>query len=143
MIDVNKLPSEVVEVMMYALSKQAVGLQTYKRLEATIEKYPEYFPWEHIYNNIPSQVHIDYMEQERLLFLSFYPLKESDIKGGEGIWSWVRRQGHPPSKITKEDLQELANQVFVVALKIKKEYETAKIKLWGKHYKKYKLKYRE
>jgi hypothetical protein len=29
---------------MYRLSKQSVGLQTYQRLEATIEKYPEYIP---------------------------------------------------------------------------------------------------
>jgi hypothetical protein len=120
-----------------------VGLQTYQRLESTIEKYPDYFPWEYIYNSIPLEVHNNYIKQEKLLFLSFYPLKEYALKDGEGLYSWLKRQEPIPIKITKQDLQKLANQVFVTAPKIKTEYETEKVKLWNKHYKKYKLKYRE
>jgi hypothetical protein len=140
-MNLENIPNEVIEVWAYQMSKQPVGTEPYKRLQDTINKYPEHFPQEHIYNSIPNEVHIKYREESIALRLTFYPRKESDIQEGEGIYSWVRRQQPVPLKITNLDLQKLAEKVFVTAPKIKKEYETAKKKLWNKHYKKYKLKY--
>lgn len=137
------IPNEVLKVLALKIYKRCVGLEEYKEIKNTIDKYPQYFKWEHIYKNIPEEFHNKYETEERILFLSFYPPKESNRKEGEGIWSWIRRQEPAPSKITARDLQEVVEHVFVTAPKIKKEYEAAKIKLWNKHYKKYKLKYRE
>lgn len=143
MFDINNTPKEVIEVFAHLMLKRPVGEETYKRIQETINKYPEYFPQQHIYNSIPKEVHSKYSEEKLNLYYSFYPKKDSDIKLGEGIYSWVRRQEPVPLKITNLDIQELAEKVFVTAPKIKKEYEKEKRKLWNKHYEKYKLRYEE
>jgi hypothetical protein len=143
MYDINSVPKEVIEVWGYQMSKQSIGMETYKRLQDTIETYPEYFPQETIYKTIPQEVHDKYYEEKKELRLKFYPRKESDIQPGEGLWDWARRQEAAPIKITNLDIKELAEKISVTAPKIKKQYETEKRKLWNKHYKKYKLRYEE
>jgi hypothetical protein len=59
----KNIPNEVIEVWAYQMSKRPVGTETYKRLQDIINKYPEHFPQEHIYNSIPNEVHIKYREE--------------------------------------------------------------------------------
>ncbi len=137
---VKNIPQEVLIVWAMQRGTKYVGADMYRQIQDTIEKYPEYFPWEHTYSSIPQEVHNKFEEESDDLQLSFYPRKESDIKPGEGIYSWLKRQ--EPVVLKQVDIEEALDYLFVTAPKIEKQYEIEKIKLWNKHYKKYNLKYK-
>ena len=138
---IEDAPWEVQKVWLHRLSKY-VGSEVYKEIQETTAKYPEWFPWETLYNSIDKTVHNDYIKAETELYFSFYPrAKSDDIREGEGLWGYVKRQ--PVYKPTEENLKSAVNYLFVEAPKIKRDYEIARKKLWNKHYSKYKLKFRE
>ena len=140
-MNLENIPFEVQKVWAYQSLNQSVGLELYREIEASIEKYPQYFQWEHTYNNIPKEVHSKYSEEKLDLYYSFYPPSGKDMKEGEGLVAYTRRA--IKSNIKKSTLEEILNYVFVTAPKIKKEYEKEKRKLWNKHYKRYNLKFRD
>lgn len=123
------LPNEVIEAMFYTSGHiKYCGSEKYKQIMDTIEKYPQYFPWETLYYSIPEEVHEKYGEKLFELEDKFYPKEEPKPYD---------------SKFNIEQLKEIFNEVYVNQPKIKREFEVAKKKLWNEHYKKYKLKYRE
>jgi len=135
------IPFEVIEAQCLLFLKNPVGMETYKRVEDTVKKYPEYFPWETKYNSINKSVHENYDKELSVLFDSFYPRTPMDIKPGEGIVAWESRQ-----KVVKwgepVDFDELSKNL-TNKLNKDSDFKIAKKILWDKHYKKYKLKYQE
>jgi hypothetical protein len=87
----NDVPFEVQKVWVYQHLSQPVGLELYKEIEATIERYPEYFQWEHTYNSIPQEVHSKYSEEKLNLYYIFYPPSDINIKQGEGLVGYMKR----------------------------------------------------
>lgn len=143
MFDINNTPKEVIEVFAHLMLKRPVGEETYKRLQETINKYPEYFPQQHIYNSIPKEVHQKYQEEKLNLYYSFYPPSGAGMKEGEGLVGYMDRIQEENKNKPQKSMKEVIVEIFETAPKIKKEYEKEKRKLWNKHYKKYKLRYEE
>lgn len=67
----ENLPEDVAIVMAYLWTKTPCGSDMYKRIQETVKKYPEYFPWETKYNSIDDSVHRAYENEKELLFKSF------------------------------------------------------------------------
>lgn len=139
----SDIPFEVQKVWAYQSLNQSVGLELYKEIEATIEKYPQYFQWEHTYNSIPKEVHSKYSEEQLNLYYSFYPPSGLEMKEGEGLVGYMRRVEEENKNKPEKSMREVIIEICETAPKIKKEYETEKRKLWDKHYKEYNLKYRK
>jgi hypothetical protein len=141
-MNLENLPYEVIEVIAYQMAKRPVGLETYNKIKETIDKYPQYFPWEHLYNSIPSEVHARYNAEELSLYYSFYPPSGGGMKQGEGIVAYASRLNEENKNKPTQSLEECIKDMFQASVKRKKQYEKEKKKLWDKHYKKYNLKLR-
>lgn len=131
-------PSDVLEVWVLQSLNQPVGLSTYERMKATIKKYPEYFPWETLYNSIPDEVHNAYR-------------KEVDPTWGEPIdWEKYRNVKESPPIVLKPyeggDIAKMFDELFEAENK-RRDEELAerkrRMKIWKKHYSKYGLDYRD
>lgn len=137
--NLHDIPLEVLEVGLYKSLNRPVDSETFKRLQATINKYPEYFPWEHKYNSIPKEVHDAYSKEEVELYYSHYPRSAGDLKEGEGLVAYINRvqeeNKNKPSKYLKEVIEEISAK--------ENKYKKLKKQLWEKYYGKYKLKYNE
>lgn len=139
-MNLENLP-EVIEAGFYLSMGQPVGQDLYNRIRNTVAKYPEHFPWETKYNSIDDSVHKKYEEEKSVLFNSFFPRTPMDIQPGEGIMAWSKRQNVQTEPLTYEKLKSILDGISARDKK-EKEYSEAVKKLWNKHYKKYKLKYR-
>jgi hypothetical protein len=139
----ENIPNEVAWVWALQYSRSPVGAETYNKVEEVIDKYPEWFRQEHIYKNIPQEVKNSFETEKDALYLSFYPRQESDIKEGEGIFNYLRRQEVLPAKINQENLEERFNYVFNVLPQKEREYKKQLKKLHLKHFGKYKYKFEE
>lgn len=130
-------PNEVVWVIMIQGMKQPVGLKTWEEMKRIIDKYPEHFPWEHLYNSIQQEVHDAYRD---------------DIQPG---WReplvWAKKTEDPTpiilrSNYTDKELMDMIDE-FLADKDIEEEkyYQDKKRKktFWKKHYGKYKLEYRD
>jgi len=135
----ENIPFEVLKVSLYKGVNRYVSAETYKRLQATIDKYPEYFPWEHKYKSIPQEVHDLYHKEEIELYYSHYPRSGGGMKEGEGIVAYMRRVQEENKNKPVKPLVEVIEDVFTK----ENQYNILKKKLWNKHYSKYKLKYNE
>ena len=138
---IEDIPVDVMWVSFMKMSSIAVGIETYSKVKAIIEKYPEWFPQETIYNSIPQEVKELFEKEKSELHDSFYPRKEWDITPGEGLVAWVNRQPIDTTTITKKSLSEALNHIFTEAPAKKRQYLSALRKLHNKHYKKYKYKF--
>ncbi|MGH2666075.1 hypothetical protein [Flavobacterium sp.] len=111
-------------------------METYKKIEATIKKYPEYFPWETKYNSISTEVHKKYQEEASKLYDEFHVKSGEGIKQGEGLVSYIHRMQEIAEKQPKKNLIDVIKEIGQREMK----YKTAKKKLWGSHYQKFGLK---
>lgn len=98
-----------------------VGQAMYEEIHEIIQKYPQYFVWEHTYTSIPSEVHAAYQEEYNVLLETLhnevYPHEiVSSHENFIGYFKW------------NSEFEEKSNRM--------------KEELWKKHYGKYKLKYR-
>lgn len=138
--DYNNIPSEVMWVATIKYSGIRVSIETYNKMNDIIDKYPQYFQWEHKYNSIPSEVH-EAFDRE------CYPQRYEPIvfdSNSEGILAQMNKQ-QPINMGEGFNLLELFEK-YQENLNKEREAEIAKEKrvkaIWKKHYSKYKLKYR-
>ena len=142
----KEVPREVYWVLTAQQARAIMGKDDYDRANDIINKYPEYFPWEHKYKSIPKEVHDAFKAEcypER-----GKPIEEifDDLKVGVGLREQLKNQpvGVIPTKFTQSDFEELFNSLQE-AQKKRMEEEKAEEKrvkkIWDKHYKKYGLKF--
>ena len=107
----------------------------YDKVQATIEKYPQYFKWEHKYNAIPREVHDAYYD-EIVRLNAQIELREMNLRLSKEF------EYSPKSS---EELLGLFNRLecgrILESNSIKKMNEQKKT-IWDKHYSAYGLKYR-
>lgn len=140
-MDFKDIPKEVLYIqMMEAMPfPWLVGIDEYNRVSAVKAKYPEYFPWDRIYESIPKEVHDAYRNEKN-------PDWDKPIewieKGDRGIEDLINDSTLKVSSVVTEqdfmDLFEMLNKSENDEYKKKMADEA----LWNKHYGKYKLKYR-
>ena len=133
--------SEIPEEVLYVVAMQQVGFvgsETYSKIQEIIGKYPEYFPWEHKYSKVPTEVHEAYRKEERAIYDEVYPREKIDREGG--ILAQLSKQ------VKYGDIPTMSFEDFVKneeRIKSKKdELETRLKRAWSNHYGKYKLEYR-
>lgn len=110
------------------------------KLQATIRKYPEYFPWEAKYREIPQEIHEAYYKEKH---------GEWEIKwkaeGGKGIMELIREAPTHEKEESSKTLSEMFQDIVNAQEESRKKREENRLKnkvLWDKHYSKYKLEYR-
>ena len=140
------VPLEVQWVWAQQEAQTPMGRDAFEQATDIVDKYPEYFPWEHKYKSIPQEVH-DAFEAECYPERG-KPIEEifDDLKVGVGLREQLKNQpvGVIPTKFTQSDFEELFNSLQE-AQKKRTEQEKAEEKrvkrIWDKHYKKYGLKF--
>ncbi len=133
------IPSEVWWVVSLQHRNQPVGLEVYNRIQEIIDKYPEYFEWEHKYKAIPDEVHEAFNNE-------CYPPEKPVKSNGKGIMAYIEESEVVTFSVNKKDIIQLLKgwQESVELEREKKDAETRRIKkIWNKHYGKFKLKYRK
>jgi len=136
-IKIDEIPKDVLWVCMM---QQAwfVGSETYDKIHEIIEKYPNYFPWEHTYKKVPSEVHQAYRKEKECMYNEMYPPVK--YNNGDGIIAQLDK------KVNFNDIPLLSFSQFIElqqsAINKEAEYEKRLKKLWDRHYSKYKLEYR-
>lgn len=125
-----------------------VGMDTFIKINKTIEDYPEYFPWHTLYNSIPKEVH-DAFEQEAFpdeyikRVIPFKLLDENDLISS-AIEDTKVETITVKSTITKEEFEKFlidCKESSDREYKEKREKDKKLRVLWEKHYGKYKLEY--
>ena len=135
---IKDVPQEVIWVTMLP---KYVGAEVYKEAQRIIEKYPEWFPQEHIYNSIPEAVKILFEKEKSELHDNFFPRVVMDRVPGEGVGSYMDRVDAINRELPVKTLEESLRYIFEERPKKEKAYRKALVKLHNKHYKKYKYKF--
>ena len=143
----KEVPFDVQWVWMIQKAQIPVGRESFEKATDIINKYPEYFPWEHKYKTIPQDVH-DAFEAE------CYPERGKPIEdvldelvNGVGINEQLRNQesvGIVPTNFTQKYLEDFFDEMEKAQQKRMEEEkaeENRVRKIWDKHYKKYGLKF--
>lgn len=140
---IDDLPPNVLMVMTIIDEGRLVGSKTYQLCIDTINKYPEYFPWEHKYNSIPKEVH------ESFLLEAFPKSIDNNFKPNDsktGLFKQIKNIGITYNPLeTKRDFVDLLNNLMSDTIKNKKrkiESDKRLKKIWNKHYGKYQLEFR-
>lgn len=134
----NTIPEEVLWVTAITSPYTGTfycGLELYKKIEEIIDKYPKYFPQEHIYKNIPQSVK-ERFELEKYDLYSKYFIKDGP-KNGEGIVAYINRINEESLNKPKESLVDVVNQRIKSELEYKKELKL----LHDKYFKSYGYKF--
>jgi len=140
-IDANDIPNEVLFVWQMQHYRQPVGSDLYEKIIDIIERHPNYFVWEHAYKSIPKKVHKAYEKE-------LHPNGEAESKKcrdaivcREGLTSFIESTAYQPT-VTDQDFIDL-----MTSLQDREDKDRAEkirtISIWNKHYKKYKLSYRD
>lgn len=132
----SSIPAEVQEVMVYNHVKY-VGRETMERIRTIIDKYPEWFPWEHKYKSIPQEVHDAYHKEK---------YSKQDLKLSGGIYERMKEQTYINTSFNIDFLNNLFNKLcnYDAERELLRQYKRQKDKeLWDKHYSKYNLEYKE
>lgn len=140
----KEIPSEVMWAGMIIYCNQPVGTTVYEKIKEIVSKYPEHFPWETKYNNIPEEIHSAYRLEAHKEIIDYLktPLFD-DVSLYEGVESQINKSGvNFYKEATKQDFIDFMD------LLTKKEEDERKEdirirKIWNKHYKKYNLEYRK
>jgi len=142
MNDLDKIPEEVWRVWAIEQAGHPVGAKTYAEIQKIIDKYPEYFPWEHKYKSIPQEVHDAFTREcypER-----FKPYEWTEFKGMSLI-EQIQQELTAIVPLTKESFTKIFTDMIEQDNRKRKEKFEEEIrvkKIWNKHYSKYKLEYR-
>jgi hypothetical protein len=140
--EISPIPSEVSMVLALQAIGRPVGSKMYEFVCETIEKYPQYFQWEHTYKKIPQSVHDAYRDE-------CYPKKEQAtecaIEDGVGLMEYIRRRD-AVTIVTKP----LTMESFLDGFKALEKRDQERViennrrkKIWNKHYKAYGLVFRD
>ncbi len=133
-MNIEQIPSEVQEVWVWKTIGMC-GSETMGRINTIIDKYPEYFPWEHTYKSIPQDVHDSYYEER------FGGI----VSNGKGLWERLNEKPKKSKKNKEISLTEAIAEMFKSQerqkRREKREYNKKK-KLWDKYYKQFGLEYR-
>ena len=135
--DFTDLPDDVLWVMVIRHTQPYVGKDMMNKMLDIIDKYPQYFQWEHKYKAIPDEVH-DAFKKE--CYPEMYNPDRFTPRKGNGLYSEIKKYEIKP--VTMEDMEQLFLEID------KKEQERhekeKRIKrIWNKHYSKYGLEYRK
>jgi hypothetical protein len=134
-------PAEVVNVWLIQHSNIAIGSKLLEKANDIIDKYPEYFPWEHKFKSIPEEVHEAFIEE-------CYPTRSNSIDWSkiDSIKKETPRSEYISSKpINKIDIEKIFHKLKEQEERAKRERreERQRVKeIWDKHYKQYGLEYR-
>ena len=150
-INGKKVPTDV----MYVITMQNfgfVGQDTLNRMNEIINKYPEWFPWETIYNNLPDEVHTAYLDEKypnRHEPIT-YSLKDSgnDLIDaiGIGLYAQINKAKYEEPEQTDKCFAVMMKEFLDMCdneLKEEKKRTAEDKALWDKHYSKYKLEFRQ
>ncbi len=151
-MNIDKVPSEVAWVMAIQYYGEPIGLDTWKEIQAIIDKYPDYFPWEHKYKSIPQEVHDAYRKETDptwgMTFEEYFQNAHTSDGSFKGLIPLIQEKLYHP--IPDEPITVMSiTQIFENLSKqeddrVKREKERlGKDKaIWDKHYKQYDLQYR-
>lgn len=121
------------------------GSNTMRELNRIIDEYPEYFPWEHKYKEIPKSVH-DAFSRE-CYPKQFEPIKWEENNDGKGMWGVVKNT--KSVDVVIKDNEQLSDILKGFSENMKKRdqkriaNEKRIKKIWDKHYRKFGLECRE
>lgn len=134
--DTAKIPDDVLFAWGIKASCGGVGLETYQKLEDTIMRYPEYFPWERKHASIPKEVHNAYHAEK-------YPDGAITITKGMGILELIECSKEEDAEPKKPSVwsREYIDEFFEALEEPYKKYVADKA-LWDKHYAKFGLEYK-
>ena len=128
------IPHDVWWVWTIQYANQPVGSDTYNKIQEIIDKHPQYFEWEHKYKKIPQDVHDAFLKE------CYHQIFEPINKSEKLITKITKLEPTKPTiKEWIDTLKKFKNQIHTKKIK---QNETAK-HICNKHYKKYKLKYRD
>lgn len=116
-------------VKAYQYHQQPVSIETSKKFEEIIDRYPEYFKWEHTYKSIPKEVHEAFNKEA-------YPerYKPFEIKTPNDFTEL--QKGAVYKQMTLKDWEDFVNHIGEKQDK-ENEYKKNIIKIWDKHYNKF------
>ena len=146
-VSINDIPQDVWKAWLLRSSPIGVGVEGIKFIEATIEKYPEYFEWEVTFNAIPESVYEAYLDE-------VYPDRHKNVdwkfedyrnNNGKGILETIRENTIEYKPMTTEEMVNVLTDIHNKEIQRKQEEikeDNRRRKIWNKHYKKYGLKYR-
>lgn len=144
----EKIPKEVLEYMaMTSVNGGMLGLKMFTRCQEIINKYPNWFQWEHKYKSIPKEVHDAYIKERNpnidkplVLRDGFNGILNELKDKSNAVNLGFNKEGIEGFSISKA-LSEIFKAQEDARIELKKEEAKSK-ELWDKHYKKYKLEYR-
>jgi hypothetical protein len=109
----NNIPEEVLWVMAITNPYSGTfycGMEMYNKINAIIDKYPKYFPQEHIYKKIPQSIKDKFESEKHDLYKKYNPFY-FDIKEGEGIVGYMNRKYEENKNKPKESLFETLERI--------------------------------
>lgn len=138
-----QMPAEVQEVMAYSIIGH-VGSSTMDRIQDIINRYPEWFPWEHKWKSIPENVHRAYLKESsetadrhgKKVKKEREKLKQKDADRNSGL----------ENGFTLKHIENLFTTMWEqddLTRKQKNRWRNIDRKIWNKHYKQYNLEYRK
>lgn len=135
-MNIQEMPEEVIWASFITLNP--IGLDTYIKVKEIMKKYPEYFPYETLYDSIPEEVHKAYQDHMERIW-------ERRIRKFEKkpTYPYPYSSGSP---LTINSLWETVYQMeesYEREERRKRLRKRADRRIWNKYYKPYKLKYRE
>lgn len=143
-IKLEEVPHEVQMAMIILYSKNPVGIETYEMVIDIVERYPQFFKWEHKFNSIPQEIHDAFLNEcypER-----FEATKHIESKNdGKGILEQIMENPPTQIKFTRESFEENYKkwQEELIEEEKRKVIEEKRIKkIWDKHYQKFGLEFR-
>lgn len=135
MSDFKNVPDDVKEVWFIQTYIKRIGCELYTKCQATIVKYPEYFPWETTYKSIPQEVHEAYLDE-------LYPKRHEPLNcSGKGLFAQI--QDLNLTEVTVGNIFEKWDDYYNNQKEKQILIEKRKEDIWNKYYGKYKLKYRK
>lgn len=122
---------------------QMVGTDQYNKIRQIQKKYPEWFPWETKYDEIPEEVHEAYKREAYPYLYEAIDVGAltKDKNDSTPVKPWTDTYDGLTLETLNQFMDEMYNRMEEQERKRKEEKAKAK-KLWDKHYKKYGLEYR-
>lgn len=143
----DDVPDEVMKVWAIEASCTMVGMELHNQIERIIDKYPQYFEWEHKYKKVPESVHEAYLDE-------LYPDRHKPIecksdKNYDGYIPYILGEKNEYKSINHEPTVQDWYEMFKFfdgyddSERLEREEQDRKRGIWNKHYKKYGLEYRK
>jgi hypothetical protein len=146
--DLSDVPADVIWVWSVEAMCTHVGSAMYQKMNNIVKANPMYFPWEHKYDSIPDEVHKAFNDEAYSDTFQWIEAGK-DIEPGVGLMQQLVNESNkvvPYVPIQGEVEYEKVWTEFIQReidrRKQREEREAELERIWNKHYRKYKLKYR-